>query len=91
MKYFYDHQTDELTITLGELARYATSETLIDGVTMHLDPHRRPLAIEVSGARRVADVSNLRTFDEHAIDRDDLARRLAVSEGGRRIWQRVSV
>ena len=86
MRFFYDHQTDVLSISVGDLADYGSSVEIADGVTLHVDAEGRPLAAEIHDARTIVDTSSLPSFEEHSIAADDVARRLARSEGGRLLW-----
>ena len=90
MQYFYDHQTDELSITRDDLAGYASSHELAPGVVLHISRRREPLALQVSGARGKVDVAGLVSFEQRGIDIDDLARRMAASETGRRSWRALT-
>lgn len=86
MRCFYDHQTDVLTISVGDLADYHASEELVHGVTLHVDAAHRPLGAEIHAARSIADTSSLRSFEEHSMVEGELERRLSKSESGRQVW-----
>jgi uncharacterized protein YuzE len=90
MRFFYDHQTDVLSISVGDLADYGSSVEITDGVTLHVDGQGRPLAAEIHGARTMVDTTSLPSFEEHAIAEEEVARRLARSEGGRLLWSALS-
>ena len=90
MRYFYDHQTDVLTISVGNLADYQASEELVPGVTLHVDDGQRPLGAEIHTARLIADTTALRSFEEHSISSEELERRLSKSESGKRVWMVLS-
>ena len=90
MDYFYDHQTDELSITKGDFATYAESRELSPGAVLHISRRRHPLALQVSGARAKVDVSGLVSFEQRTIEPEELARRMSASEMGRRLWRAIS-
>ena len=85
MEYFYDRQTDVLSLTLADFSGYSSSRQ-IAGATAHLDTAGALLAMEISGARAILDVSGLGTFEQGKIDSQDLARRMMLSESGRYLW-----
>ena len=90
MRFFYDHQTDVLSISIRDLADYGSSIDIDAGVTVHVDAELRPLAAEVHGARSIVDTSSLPSFEEHTIAEQEVERRFARSETGRRIWSVLS-
>lgn len=90
MRYFYDHQTDVLSISVGDLAEYHSSEELVPGVTLHVDAQQRPLGAEIHAARLIADTSSLRSFEEHSIVDEELERRLSKSDSGKQVWMVLS-
>lgn len=90
MHYFYDHQTDELSITRDDLSAYAASHALAPGVILHVSGRKQPLALQVSGARSKVDVAGLVSFEQRAISPEELARRMATSETGRRSWRALT-
>src|SRR5688572_7227304 len=90
MEYFYDHQTDKLSITVGDFATYAESQELAPGILLHLDTRRRPLALEISTAKSAVSVSGLISFEQKAIRGDELAQRMSASETGRRAWRALT-
>ena len=85
MEYFYDRHTDMLSLTFGDLSGYSSSRQ-IAGATAHLDTAGSLLAMEISGARAVVDVSGLGTFEQGVIGSQDLARRMMLTESGRYLW-----
>lgn len=87
MRYFYDHQTDVLTISVGNFADYESSLELANAITLHVDGSQRPLAAEIHSARSLLDTTALKSFEEHTIVPDDLERRLAKSDAGRDVWR----
>jgi hypothetical protein len=90
MRYFYDHQTDVLTIGVGDLADYDASVELVGGVVLHLDAMGRPLVVEIREARSMVDTAALKSFEEHAIGGAELERRLSASDPGRHVWTVIS-
>ena len=87
MDYFYDHQTDKLSITVGDFAEYSSSQMVVPGAVLHTSANRRPIAVEISGARAVVNVAGLVTFEERRIEATEMQERLNKSECGRRIWR----
>ena len=90
MDYFYDHQTDELSITKGDFATYGESHELSPGAVLHVSKRRHPLALQVSGARAKLDVAGLVSFEQRTIEAEELARRMSASEIGKRLWRAIS-
>ncbi len=90
MEYFYDHQTDKLSITVADFAMYAESQELVPGVMLHVDGRRRPVALEISTARQAISVAGLVSFEQKAISSHDLAQRMAATEIGRRAWRALN-
>lgn len=85
MEYFYDRYTDLLSLTFADLSGYSSSRQ-IGGATAHLDTAGSLLAMEISGAHAVIDVSGLGTFEQGEIGGDELARRMMLTETGRCLW-----
>jgi hypothetical protein len=90
MHYFYDHQTDELSITRGDFATYGSSYELAPGVVLHVSGRKQPLALQLSNARGRVDVSGLVSFEQRPIAPDELAKRMAASDLGRRSWRALT-
>lgn len=90
MHYFYDHQTDELSILLGDFDRYATSEPLGPGVIVHMASDRRPLAMEIAQARDIVNVTGLSSFEQKDIAQSELESRMNATDRGRRAWRALA-
>lgn len=91
MEYFYDHQTDELSIFVNEFEGYAGSQPVGPGVILHVDGNRRPLAMEIGRARAIVNVAGLSSFEQRPIAQAELEQRMSVSESGRRAWRALGV
>ena len=85
MEYFYDHETDTMSITLGDLAHYDGSEEVAPGVVVHSDVRRRALAVEIRAAKTIVGVKGLSTFEARAITSAELSERMQGSANGRAI------
>jgi uncharacterized protein YuzE len=86
MRFFYDHQTDVLSISVGDLADYGSSLEIADGIILHVDAQGRPLAAEIRAARTKVDTASIPSFEEHSLAEGEVARRLGRSEEGRLLW-----
>jgi hypothetical protein len=85
VEYFYDHQTDKLSILLSDFAQYERSEEVAPGVVLHVDARRRPLAIEISDARLIVGVKGLRSFEQSNMTGEELTERMHDSANGRAV------
>jgi uncharacterized protein YuzE len=87
MDYFYDHQTDELSILVAGFEQYATSQPVVPGVIVHVDERRKALGMEIGRARAIVNVSGLASFEQAPITPTELEERMNASESGRRAWR----
>lgn len=85
MEYFYDHETDTLSVTLGDFGSYHSSDEVAPGVIVHSDTNRRALAVEIRGARLVIGVQGLSSFETSTISADDFSSRMSNSLHGRAV------
>lgn len=90
MEYFYDHQTDKLSLTLGDFADYGVSKEILSGVFLHIQRSGEPLAVEIAQARAIADVAGLVAFEERTIAGAEIERRLSVTKPGLTIWSAIA-
>lgn len=85
MNYFYDHETDSVSILLAEFADYDATEELVPGVVMYVDGHKRPLAIDVRPASKVLDTVGLVPMYERPITKDEVSLRFSSSVAGQSV------
>ena len=85
VEYFYDHQTDQLSLTLDDFGRYQGSEEVMPGVIVHIDSKRRALAVEIRAARTTVGVKGLQSFELGNMTNDELSQRLQESANGREV------
>ncbi len=90
MNYFYDHETDAVSILLGDFIDYAATEELAPGVVMYVDGRRRPLAIDVRPASKVLDTNGLVPMYERPITTDEVRQRLSSSIAGKSVLLTLS-
>lgn len=83
MEYFYDHETDSLSITVGDFERYDGSEEVAPGVILHSDARHRPIGVEIRKAKAIITVRGLLSFEAHRISTAELAQRMLDSVSGR--------
>lgn len=91
MQYFYDHETDSLSITVDDFERYSGSEEVAPGVVLHFDDHQRPLGVEVRAAKTMIGVRGLYSFEPRTISRDELEQRMQESVNGRVVLRALLV
>ena len=85
MKYFYDHETDALSLVVTEFVGYAATEELAPNVVIYLDGKRNPLAVEIRNASKLVDTAGLIPMDERAITGEEVKARLDATEVGQRV------
>ncbi|HYH08487.1 MAG TPA: DUF2283 domain-containing protein [Thermoanaerobaculia bacterium] len=90
MHYFYDHQTDELSILVSDFETYAASRPVVPGVIVHLDARRQALGMEIGRARAIVNVAGLMSFEQAPIAPSELEQRMNASESGRRAWRALT-
>lgn len=90
MHYFYDHQTDELSILVSDFAAYAASQPVVPGVIVHVDARRNALGMEIGRARAIVNVAGLMSFEQAPIAPAELEQRMNASESGRRAWRALT-
>ena len=83
LEYFYDHQTDKLSITLGDVSLYDNSQDVAPGVVLHIDARHRPLAVEIANAKLIVGVRGLQSFEAGTISPDELSERMQATVNGR--------
>ncbi len=89
MDYFYDHETDSLSLMLAEFLDFARAEQVAPGVIAYLDGQRSVIAIEICGAGKILDTRGLSPMHARSITVLELQKRLSVSEVGRIAWRSV--
>lgn len=82
MEYFYDRETDTMSITLGDFGRYEGSEEVAPGVIVHSDARRCALGVEIRTASAVIGVRGLSTFEPVMITAEELSRRMLETPHG---------
>ncbi len=73
MKYFYDHQTDAVSVIISEQFDYSHTEELAPGVMLYLDD----------------DTKGLVPLYARAITTEELQRRMLATAAGRMAWVTV--
>jgi uncharacterized protein YuzE len=91
MEYFYDHETDSLSITVGDFERYEESEEVAPGVILHSDSRRRPIGVEIRKAKMIIAVRGLQSFESHRITGAELSQRMLDSASGRVVMRALEV
>ncbi len=86
VKYFYDHQTDALSLFLSEAFEYSRGEELAPGVMLYLDDESHAIALEIRGAGKILDTRGLVPLYARAITAEELQRRMLVTPEGRMTW-----
>jgi hypothetical protein len=90
MEYFYDHETDSLSITVGDFERYQGSEEVAPGVILHSDVRHRPIGVEIRKAKAIIAVKGLQSFEAHRITSAELEQRMQDSVGGRVVMRALA-
>jgi hypothetical protein len=91
MNYFYDHETDSVSLLLGDFIDYASTEQLAPGVVMYVDGRKKPLAIDVRPASKVLDTAGLVPMYERPISKDEVKQRLSASLAGQTVLRTLTV
>jgi len=86
VKYFYDHQTDAVSLMLTDGFDYSSSEEIAPGVMLYLDGRRRAIALEIRGAGKILDTKGLIPLYARTITQEELARRMQATPAGRMAW-----
>jgi hypothetical protein len=86
MKYFYDHQTDAVSLINGEFGDLKKSEEIAPGVHMYLDARGHLIAFEIRGAAKILDTKGLIPLYARPITADELERRMCTTPAGRMAW-----
>lgn len=89
MKYFYDYQTDSVSLDLSEVFEWAASEEIAPGVMVHLDRRRRPVAAEISEASKTLDTLGLIPFREMPTTAEEFSLRMSSTETGQMVWRTI--
>lgn len=90
MNYFYDHETDSVSILLADFRDYAATEELAPGVVMYVDGSRRPLAIDVRPASKLLDTVGLVPMYERPITKDEVSLRFSSSVAGQSVLRALN-
>ena len=86
MKYFYDHQTDAVSLMLTDGFDYSRSEEIAPGVVLYLDGRSRAIALEIRGAGKILDTKGLIPLYARTITREELEKRMLATPAGRMAW-----
>ena len=86
MKYFYDHQTDAVSVLLTDGFDYSRTEELAPGVMLYLDRRSRAIAIEIRGAANIIDTKGLIPLYARSITTQELQKRMFATPAGRMAW-----
>ncbi len=89
MNYFYDHETDAMSIVLADFLDYSATEEIVPGVVMYVDRGKRPLAIDVRPASKFLDTNGLVPMNERPITSDEVSHRFAASTAGRSVMRMI--
>ncbi len=89
MKYFYDHQTDAVSVIISEQFDYSHTEELAPGVMLYLDDDSHAIALEIRGAGKILDTKGLVPLYARAITTEELQRRMLATPAGRMAWMTV--
>lgn len=90
MNYFYDHETDAVSIVFADFLDYAATEEIVPGVVMYVDKSKRPLAIDVRPASKFLDTNGLVPMYERPITTVEVSQRFSSSLDGRGVLQTLS-
>ena len=85
MKYFYDHETDAVSLLISDFANYEATEDLAPGVVMYVDGRKRPLAVDLRDASKIIDTNGLVPMDEGPISINEISQRLSSSPTGQEV------
>jgi hypothetical protein len=88
-EYFYDHQTDQLSITLGDFAEYRGSEEVAPGVIVHIDALRRALGVEIREAKAIVGLKGLQSFESGTMTAAELSQRMQDTVNGRVVLRAI--
>jgi hypothetical protein len=86
VKYFYDHQTDAVSLLLADEFEYSRSEEVAPGVVLYLDDRSHATALEIRGAREILDTRGLVPLYALTITTEELERRMLATPAGRMAW-----
>jgi hypothetical protein len=86
VKYFYDHQTDAVSLMLTDDFDYSSSEEVAPGVMLYLDRRNRAIALEIRGAGKILDTKGLIPLYARTITQEELERRMLATPAGRMAW-----
>ena len=89
VEYFYDHQTDQLSITLGDFSHLQGSEEVAPGVVVYIDDRRHTLAVDIHHAKAIVGVKGLQSFESGTMSADELSERMQDSVNGRVILRAI--
>ena len=89
MKYFYDHQTDAVSVLMTDGFDYAKTQELAPGVMLYLDKRMQAIALEIRGATRILDMKGLIPLYARKITTAELQRRMTATPAGRMAWIEV--
>jgi len=89
VKYFYDHQTDAVSVLMTDGFDYARTQELAPGVMLYLDARSHAIALEIRGAGKILDTKGMIPLYARAISTDELQRRMTATPAGRMAWVEV--
>lgn len=90
MNYFYDHETDAVSILFADFADYAATEELAPGVVMYVDRSKRPLGLDMRPASKVLDTVGLVPMYERPITGNEVSLRLSSSVAGQSVLRALN-
>jgi hypothetical protein len=85
MKYFYDHETDAVSLLISDFVNYEATEDLAPGVVMYVDARSRPLAVDLHNASKIIDTNGLVPMYEGPISINEVSQRLSSSPTGQAV------
>jgi hypothetical protein len=86
VKYFYDHQTDAVSLLLTDVFDYSRSEEVAPGVMLYLDQRSRAIALEIRNAANILDTKGLIPLYARNITAEEIQRRMFTTPAGRMAW-----
>jgi hypothetical protein len=89
VQYFYDHQTDAMSVLLTDGFNFSHSEELAPGVLLYLDSDSRAIALEFRGAASIIDTKGLTPLYARSITTEELQKRMLATPAGRSAWVTV--
>lgn len=89
MNYFYDHETDAVSIVFADFLDYAATEEVVPGVVMYVDGGKRPLAIDLRPASQFLDTNGLVPMYERPITSGEVSQRFSATVRGQSVLRMI--